>query len=154
MVEHRVSHGYLMHVRRVQIGPREQKLRLGIPASKGGGRAETAFKACQRHQLTGAWVGGGELDIVTVERGRSWGYRQSRAQRLQVSFSPDPGGHSLWPNKTLLRDNKPTLHLRGAWLCLSVCLSVYFCAHCVFDRAIIYLHRKCENSLLHTHTYT
>ena len=37
MVEHRVSHGYLMHVRRVQIGPREQKLRLGIPASKGGG---------------------------------------------------------------------------------------------------------------------
>lgn len=117
VVEHRVSHGYLMHVSRVSSSaPREQKLDWGSlpePGCQQGG-AETASKACRRHQLMGARVGGGGLDIATVERGRSWGYRQGRAQHLQVSFSPDPGGHSLWTNKTFLRDDKPTLRLRGA----------------------------------------
>lgn len=86
MVEHRVSHGYLMHVSRVSSSGPEgaEKLRLGIPAriSLPARGAETASKACQRHQLMGAWVGGGEPDIATVERGRSWGYRQGRAQHL------------------------------------------------------------------------
>lgn len=134
MVEHRVSHGYLMHVSRVSSSAlTEQKLRLGIPARTGlpARGAETASKACQRHQLMGSWAGGGELDIATVERRRSWGYRESRAQHLQVSFSPDPGGRSFWPNKTLLRENKPILHLRGAWLCVSLSLCVFLCSLCV-----------------------
>lgn len=73
VVEHRVSHGYLMHVSRVSSSaPREQKLDWGSlpePGCQQGG-AETASKACRRHQLMGALVGGGGLDIATVERGR------------------------------------------------------------------------------------
>lgn len=92
VVEHRVSHGYLMHVSRVSSSaPREQKLRLGIPARTGlpARGAETVSKACQRHQLMGAWVGGGELDIATVERGRSWIYGKAG-----LSTSRPPSAHT------------------------------------------------------------